>query len=312
MIATAHAEPIAGPQSLTPEWFEARTKGIGSSESAKAIGLSDYGSQLELFAEKTGRKKPFAGNRACRRGKHHEALIAQDWQEINNQTLELYPAPLFIHPELPWMRATPDGIINRKRLLEIKFCGWRMKEKFGDQGTDEIPTDYLIQAQHQMAVMGADAVDFAVLFELDADPVAYLVERNDKLIERMISIEQEFWERIVRDDPPQPDWKHAGTPDLIKELYNVETGETVILKAEDADLWNEQAVIGKRISEEEKHRKLLRAQFAFKMGNAAIAIFESGREGPIDLQVRRKKVDRKGYIVDPTSYIDIREKKGKA
>lgn len=37
------------------EWLAVRKQGIGSSDSATAVGLNPYKSQLELWLEKTGR-----------------------------------------------------------------------------------------------------------------------------------------------------------------------------------------------------------------------------------------------------------------
>ena len=38
------------------EWLSVRNKGVGGSDAAVAVGLSQYKSPLELWLEKTGRK----------------------------------------------------------------------------------------------------------------------------------------------------------------------------------------------------------------------------------------------------------------
>lgn len=40
------------------EWLEERKKGIGGSDAATILGLNPYKSNIDLWAEKTGKKEP--------------------------------------------------------------------------------------------------------------------------------------------------------------------------------------------------------------------------------------------------------------
>ena len=51
-MAETKEMPVTGPMSYTKEWYEARKKTIGASESAKVLGMSRYGQALDVFVEK--------------------------------------------------------------------------------------------------------------------------------------------------------------------------------------------------------------------------------------------------------------------
>lgn len=63
----------------------------------------------------------------------------------------------FTHPRIPWMSASPDGVVTKGplagRLLEIKAPKTR-------QPGDFVPPEYYIQMQIQMEVCDVDVVDF--------------------------------------------------------------------------------------------------------------------------------------------------------
>lgn len=308
MVATVErAKPIEGPDSLSQAWFELRTKGIGSSEGAKAVGLSEYGTPLDLFAEKRGLVEGFAGNKHTKRGRRYEPLIAEDWQEITGRVLRRYPAPMYIHPEHPWMFATPDGEINDSEGLEIKCPTFRQRHKFGEEGTDWLPDDYVVQSQWQMAVMGWECVHFAVLIDLGEEPLQFAVERNDELIGNLIASGSALWDRIVRNDPPEPDWNHKRTPELVKAMYGMANGGTVALSSDIGDIWEQQRELGEKIKAMEEQREILRSKVLFAIGDAATAIIpERG------IELIRSQVKECQVSYTRKSYIQLRERKAKA
>lgn len=305
MTATIErVRPIEGPEPLTPEWFAMRERTIGSSEAAKAVGLSEYGTPLQLFAEKCGLIERFAGNKHTRRGRRYEPLVAEDWQELTGRTLRRYPAPLFVHPQHKWMTCTPDGIIDDDEGLEIKCPTWRQAHKFGEEGSDWLPSDYVIQAQHQMAVMGWARVHFAVLFDTSEDPRQFCVERNDKLIDGMIVAERALLDAIESNTPPEPDWQHDRTPDLIREMFGLEEGKTIVLGEDVAALWQQQRDLAEQIKDLTSQRETLRTKVLHAIGDAAIAACPG-----FDFELTRSVVKESQVSYLRQSYIQIRERK---
>lgn len=290
--------PIRGPESGSPEWYEIRSSIIGSSEAAAACGLSEYKTPLGVYMEKTGQAEPFAGNEHTRRGKRYEPLIAEDWQEMTGRALIQYPCPMYLHPTLEGVAATPDGQISETEGLEIKCPSPRQKDKFGEQGTDEIPNEWKLQAQQQMGVMGWERVHFAVkVFDV---PQLYVVERNDRLIEAMLKMELRLLERIRLRLPPEPTWGHDTTLDLVYKLNSAVNENRVLLTDEEAALWQEYEDLGREMAKHEARRKEIKSRVLWGIGEAGGGILPDGR------MIRRKWVQRAGYHVPPSSYIDTR------
>ena len=291
-------KPTIGPASLSPEWFAMRSKVIGSSEAAKAIGMSEYGTPLHVYKEKVGEIEPFQGNESTRRGRRYEPLIAEDWQEVTGRTLRLYPCPMFLHPEYKGIAATPDGEVDDDEGLEIKSTTFRMKKNLGDEGTDDIPTDWLIQGQQQMAVMGWKVVNFCVLVELE--PTMYRVERNDTLIQLMIDAELELLERIRDRRPPEPNWEHSSTPRLIREIHSTINDTRIELNDQEIASWEKYERIGRMIKKLDTKRDECKARVLHGIGDHFAGLLGDGR------MVRRKETKPQSYMVEKKGYIEAR------
>ena len=249
--------PRKGPDAYSDEWYGLRVYNpdrevpvvIGASEAAAACNQSPYSSALQLYLEKRGELQSQHDERALNRmdmGRRLEPIILDVYAERADVVLERQ-LPLYLHPDCLWMGATPDAIAIQKDAewsVDAKATGFRMIDKsgedvnrFGEDGTDHIPVQYLFQAQQQMAVMGLDRCDFPVL--VDARELrVYTVFRNDDLIRQIMSAEKELVERIINGDPPEPNWSHEGTKKALAALFgDPEVGSVAILTEEEQDLW---------------------------------------------------------------------------
>lgn len=293
--------PIRGPEPLSKEWFNRRSTIIGASEAAAACGMSEYSTPRRLYEEKIGNIEPFAGNEHTKRGRRYEPLIAEDWQEMTGRELVMYPCPMYLHPAYDWLAATPDGIITETELLEIKSTTWRSKAKFGEQGSDDIPTHFILQAQQQMAVMGAAVVIFAVKIELDQEPLTFTVQRNDSLIDMMISAEYELIQRIKNLDPPELNWEHSSTPQLVRELHSTIADTKIELSPEAVAWWEQYEALAQEIKAAKDQQEVLKAKVLAEIGDNGAGLLGNGK------MIRRKLTNRAGYTVAASSYIDCRK-----
>lgn len=187
---------------LTAEQLALRKTGIGASEIGAIAGLNPFKGPLDVWARKLGLVEDDAGE-AADWGNRLEPVIAAAYAE--REGVELAECGTLQAPDEPWMLATPDRIIlptPADALLEIKAPGLRQAHRWGEQGSDEIPEEYLAQAQWQMEVTRrakgwlVECVHFAVLLggqELRRYSVAYDPELAGSLVE----IGREFWERCV-------------------------------------------------------------------------------------------------------------------
>jgi len=300
---------------LTPEWHEAHRTHITTTDIAPILGKSDYKTALDVFLEKTGRATLFEGNAATRRGQRYEPVILADYADAIGREVET-PLPLFIHPRLHYLAATPDARVlewdHDQMLPALPEYGVEAKltmsparaSALGEEGSDDIPDDWLLQTQTQMAVTGWLRVDLAVL--LYGRLKIYPVFRNDALISIIECAAKEMHERIANDDPPEPNWQHERTPDLIKSLYELRSGSVVELPQECEAIFAAYKQVGKDITQLEKDRDMMRAKLLHAMGD-----FEIGRLPGIGMELVRKKIDRSEYTVAAATYTTLTNRKAK-
>lgn len=301
MVTATTPRVVATPHS--DEWYAARSTGIGASEAAAACGMSQWQTPLELYHRKRGELPPIDDNDAMRLGRKLEPIIKDEFCLATDAILEDIEPPMFRHPDLDFMLATPDGIvISPSELLECKSSSsFVIKADCGDEGTDEVPTSWLMQAQQQIAVCGADLVHVAAL--LDGRTLKlYRIERNSDLIELIAAAESDLWDRIQAGTPPEPDWTHRTTLGLIRALHGAPEDETDIIALESAIVaeWEAYESLGKQIKELDDLRNVARAKVMHAVGEHAGGFLGDGR------MVRRKLTERKGYTVEPTSFVDFR------
>lgn len=302
------SEVVAEPG--TDEWYSARGTGIGASEAAAACGLSPYQTPYELYLRKRGELEPFAGNDATVRGTRFEPVILQYAQDELGKELKPGQPPMMRHRELPWILATPDGEFEDGELLECKSSvSDGVMAACGDEGTDEVPTPMLLQCQQQMLVTGAEVVHLAIVipdrwkfFRFQT----YKIDRHDKLINLLIRKERELWQMIEAGTPPEPDWSHATTIDVIKAAHGApaEDAGTIALTSNSCASWNTYERLGKQIRELEADRQAERAKVLHEIGDNYAGMLDDGR------MVRRKLIEKQPHMVKASSYVDVRAVKG--
>lgn len=186
------------------DWHTWRNKGIGASDAAAACGASKYKSRYQLWLEKTGQSNGRAMNERMQWGLWLEPVIGKaycDRTGINLDATQLCCE----HPQYPWMRATIDAHCNGK-LVEFKAVGFETGRRLGEDGdSDSLPTEWLLQKQHQLAVADYEWGDVAVFLGHLLELRIYPVQRNDELIATLIESESEFWESVQSKNAPTPE-----------------------------------------------------------------------------------------------------------
>ena len=206
----------------TPEWFERRKTLMTASDAAGALGIPAWDGQAPgesvrraLLAQKVG--GTFKGNMYTRHGQDHEDLIRDKVAAIVGD--EALDFGLLVHPELPWLGASPDGIFASSGLMiEIK-APYKRRIVPG-----EVPHHYMPQIQCQLEVCGLDACLFCEwkpphLSETGLEILNIVtVSRDPAWFEKHRGALHDFWRdlmhaRAVYVPPPPP------TTRIIDGLY---------------------------------------------------------------------------------------------
>jgi len=281
---------------------ETRRKFIGASELLAACVGDEYSSRGGLWELKTGRREPTAENAAMRWGNRLEPYVIEDWAELNcaevlecQKRIQWSDDPPLV-ATLDAVVEMPDGTICP---LEAKTTTSRNDEL--GEGGDELPTRWIIQAQAQMAALGATECRFAVLVD-QHDLRQFKVERDQAIIDKIVAKAREFWHYVESDTVPPADWYEVDER-LNRHRWLPELGVPVELPADIAERWRDYEEIGRSIRLLEERRDGLKADVIAAMGDSRRGLLGDGRELVVSV------VERAGYTVGPKSYPVLRARK---
>ncbi len=231
---------------LTLEQRIERKNGLGGSDIAAILGLSRYASPLDIYNDKVGELAEDIGNEATNRGNLLEPIIIEMLQQQVNDTIDTQ-LDTYIHPSYPFLRANIDGYYGKGIIVEAKSCHMWSKaaKEFGEEGTDQIPTEYLVQCAFYAEVVAPfyDALDFIsviipVAFVKDNSGILesidrfalYSYQRNEQLGESIIAKAVAFWENhVIPRIPPAGESLRKANPFVEAKEADAETQEALVL-----------------------------------------------------------------------------------
>lgn len=180
-------------------WLDYRRKGLGGSDIAAICGMSRYKSPMEVYLDKLGEIPSLEDNPKMKAGRMLEPVIAEWFAEETGMKVQRQNS-IFQHKEYPFMLANIDRWLPGLNAgLEIKNTGEYSRE---DWSGTQAPTEYILQCNHYMAVTGADRWFICVLIG-GWDLQWKVIERDDELINNLITIEKEFWyNNVLAKNPP--------------------------------------------------------------------------------------------------------------
>ena len=157
-----------------------------------------------------------------------QPLIGRLYENRTGFALDDMDGVTMISDSNPFMAAHFDFRVSGKKrhLVECKnFHSMRRKE-FGEEGSDDIPMDCLVQCLHEGHVAGADVVDLAVLFGGQKFEIFTVPIRNDA-VDMLVDKLRTFWNHVETREPPAPQ-----TNDEAKALWKKDNGGRVVATRE--------------------------------------------------------------------------------
>lgn len=290
------ADPIVGPLPHTPEWHALRrydeTRAapvvLGATTAGPVTGMSNHSSALEVYMRQLGMLEDPIVTEGMENGTDIEPIACKRFAK--RRSVELVCAthgikiPMYFSRQWPWMAATPDdlALFDVIEGVEAKATTFRRYDEyginddaFGEVGTDQLPIDYIMQGQQQIAVLGVPAVNYPVFFDIHTLRI-YRVERNEDLIASIIECGKEMVERIVNRDPPEPNYHSSKAAKLIRELHGLELGKTITFTADQMQLYTKFCHTKLQLKNLEEEKESLKAMLLQQMADAQIALFPQG------------------------------------
>jgi putative phage-type endonuclease len=206
----------------TDEWLEARMNGIGASEAAAAVGLSQWESRLGLWAHKLGLVPAREPTMPMRLGQELEPFIARLYTEQTGVKVRR-ANNLRQHPQHAFMLASLDRRAGRKP-IELKWSERGMG--YGEPGTDEVPDEVLCQVLHQLAVVDEPEGEVALLRPNRPEVAIYTIRREQAAEDWLIGEEAVLWDAVQSRTEPPTDGSEA-TREALAAIYPRDNGEAV-------------------------------------------------------------------------------------
>jgi len=252
---------------------------LGGSDAAAVMGLSPWATPVELWEQKTGRKKKDAPSPSMQkvydRGHRLEPFIRDmvvDKLRANGLDVELVtyneryvdPEHDFLSCEIDFeLRLTGEVVIGDEVVMldgehvngDAKSVTGFARKKWGEEDTEDVPIEYAAQFMHGLMITGRRLCLVAALKSFD-DVGIYWVRRDDETIDGMRQKLVSFWvDHVLADVPPDPlDF------DDIKALFPSDNGKAVEATVDVATKVRDLAEIKKRIKGLEEDAEFL--QFA--------------------------------------------------
>lgn len=180
---------------------EIRSKGIGGSEVAAILGVSEWSSPYQVWLDKTGRNGENMDNKYMYAGRLLESAVAKyfasetGYRVIKSSAVE----KTYQHPKYPFVIGTPDRTYFAKNLgkgvLECKTTQRRI---------DDVPMSWFTQLQWYLGLLELTNGSVAWL-ERGVDFGYKEYEFDRSFWEYALNAVGEFWENnVLKDIPPDP------------------------------------------------------------------------------------------------------------
>ena len=305
-IIEAHATVVINNQEASQsEWLAERLTGIGGSDAAPALQLSPYKGRSVLYAEKIGEWFDETDNEPMFWGRQLEGAILDGFAIREEVPIRRFPYMLR-SKENPFMTVNLDGITTEDgSVVEVKNVHIRMADEWtDDNGQPCVPDHYGLQGQHACAVTGLSGIHFACL--IGGQELRHIyVERDDELIGDLVEHLRAFWQLVEQRTPPSMD----GLPNTGKVLSQRYAESILAAKEVDPivlDWIVQRAQIKAQIKELEEQAESFTNSIKAELGK-----HELGTVGG-ETVATWKRQNRKGYVVQPTTYRKIHIPKSKA
>nr|DAT92723.1 MAG TPA: Exonuclease [Caudoviricetes sp.] len=231
-----------------------RKKGIGGSDIAAIIGVSQFKTALDVYLSKTTEQPEQQGEHLYWGHALENPIIDRFIQDTGANVIR--QPEMRRHPDYEWAIANADALITNgdtiEAILEIKTSSAFKSREWGADDTDEVPIEYIAQVQWYMWIYDVNEAYLAALIGGNQYR-QYHITRDDELIAMLAEKAQAFWQNhVIPRIPPEPqDGADA------QKLYPHDNGDTAEADSDTLTAYAE-------LRELKAQEKELKAQIAAK------------------------------------------------
>ena len=182
----------------TPEWYAKRRELLTASDVASALGIAPYKSfrgdpRAECMQKKLD-NAPLFGMAMVHGVRYEDEARDAAMSALGEKSHDF---GLLVHPRHPWLAASPDGVTESGKAVEIKAP---LKRTIVP---GQVPAHYLPQVQVQMEVCDLDQTIFVQykpgFLSPDGKPIVdiVVVERDRRWFAEHVGTMRAFWEEYM-------------------------------------------------------------------------------------------------------------------
>lgn len=191
---------------------------IGGTTVSAIVGQNPWETPHSAYLKLRNEVEPTPDNEAMARGRRYEPIVADIFQggrpefRVAHNRLGTDEPELYEHEKYPYLIGHPDRLLYSAASndlvagLEIKTSNWSNMRNWGEEGTDAIPTHYLIQCQWYAGLAKLPEWEVAVAFLDDAGTLRtyreYKVVADAELFETLVASAVDFWQNHVEPGIP--------------------------------------------------------------------------------------------------------------
>ena len=200
-----------------------RKKGIGGSDIAAIIGVSQFKTALDVYLSKTTDQPEQQGEHLYWGHALENPIIDRFIQDTGANVIR--QPEMRRHPDYEWAIANADALITNgdtiEAILEIKTSSAFKSREWGADDTDEVPIEYIAQVQWYMWIYDVNEAYLAALIGGNQYR-QYHIKRDDELIAMLAEKAQAFWQNhVIPRIPPEPQ-----NGEDAQKLYPHDNGDT--------------------------------------------------------------------------------------
>lgn len=215
-----------------PNWLDYRRQGLTATDTAKIMGMSKYGSAMDVYLDKLGALPAIEENPKMKWGRKNERTIIETLPEERPKVRDAEQWNVLLQSiDKPFMIATLDGIAiedgKDSVIIEAKASA---VPKLWEDGP---PDEYVLQLQKQLFVTGFKKGYLCALIN-GWDYRIFEFLRDDELIAMIVQAETDFWNNHV-EARVMPSISPIDT-EAAKHLYPKAIEDTVILPGDLAEV----------------------------------------------------------------------------
>lgn len=271
------------------EWLRIRKSYLTGTDAGAVCGMNPYKSAMQVYMDKTGPEIAITDNEAMRLGRDLEDYVAGRFTEAAGKKVRKSNA-MYVSDEHPFMMANVDRLVVGERAgLECKTASPYTADRWKD---GNIPEWYYLQCQHYMKVLEMDRWYLAVLIFGKGFQYTCL-ERDEELLNDLVSIEKNFWENHVQAKVLPPPDGSENADRLIQKYFHRKEGAVTRLRGMDEQITRRNELAG-LIRKMQAEQKTIEQELKMYLGRAEaqIGLSDRYRVTWTEYETRRMDTDR--------------------